>query len=307
MNILVRRCAMLLALMMLGTSGAFAQTHISPKVTKIVIEHFGPPAANESLIRANIRTKEGDSYTRNSVDQDIASLYATGFFRNVSVQEERTNDGMTLTYRCMGKPTLTEIQFTGNKRYSRSKLLKITTSKVGEPLDERKLFSDSQEILKKYQKAGYQKTKVKYTPIIVEESGRGQVVFEITEAPRVKIKDIEFVGAKEFSQKKLRKVLKTKRRWMFSWLTGSGVLKDDEWDDDKEKLADFYRNEGFIDFQITDIEYPPLDAKWMKIKIHVAEGRKYKVGLVEFKGNQLFTFRMRSAKGILQARKPTRE
>ena len=29
---------------------------------------------------------------------------------------------------------------------------------------------------------------------------------------------------------------------MFSWITGSGVFKDEQFEDDKEKLAEFYRN-----------------------------------------------------------------
>ena len=77
-----------------------------------------------------------------------------------------------------------------------------------------------------YQKAGYQKTQVKYVLNIDENAGRGTVTFEITESPKVKILRVEFEGARAFKQKKLRKVIKTRRRWMFSWLTGSGKLKD---------------------------------------------------------------------------------
>jgi outer membrane protein insertion porin family len=53
----------------------------------------------------------------------------------------------------------------------------------------------------------------------------------------------------------LRKVLKTRRRWMFSWLTGSGVLKEDEFEDDKDSLVEFYQNKGYIDFAIQDIKF----------------------------------------------------
>ena len=54
-------------------------------------------------------------------------------------------------------------------------------------MDERKLFADSQEIQKMYQKAGYQKTVVKYRTEIDENAGRGKVTFEIAETPKVKI------------------------------------------------------------------------------------------------------------------------
>ncbi len=288
MNTLVRRCAILVALVLWSVSTAPAQTRTVPKVEKIEIVHVGPPAASESLIRANIRVKSGEDYSRNLVDQDINSLYATGFFFNVQVVENNTASGVDLTFKLQGKPVVTDIKFTGNTKYRHRALMKKVTSKIGDPLDERKLFADTQEILKTYQKRGYQKTQVKYSTVIDEKAGRGQVIFEITEAPKVKIKRVEFVGAKAFKQKKLRTVVKTRKRNMFSWLIGGGVLKDEEFEDDKERLVDFYRGEGYIDFQITDVKFDLLDPKWMVMRWLVNEGRQYKVGSIEIKGNKLF-------------------
>jgi outer membrane protein assembly factor BamA len=59
----------------------------------------------------------------------------------------------------------------------------------------------------------------------IEESGRGTATFEITESPKVKIIDVDFVGAKAFPVKKLRKVIKTRRHWMFSWITAQRRLQ----------------------------------------------------------------------------------
>ncbi|MEO7677639.1 MAG: outer membrane protein assembly factor BamA, partial [Verrucomicrobiota bacterium] len=160
---------------------------------------------------------------------------------------------------------------------------------MGQPLDERKLFADSQEMQKTYQKAGYQKTTVK--PVIApdENAGRATVTFEVTETPKVRIKDIQFVDAKAFPQKKLRKTLKTKRRWMFSWLTGSAVLKDEQFEDDKEKLIAFYQNEGYIDFEIKEVQYDYVTPNRVIIRFIISEGTRYKVGNITFKGNSLFT------------------
>src|SRR5688572_25912449 len=57
-------------------------------IRKIEIRHVGPPAASDSLIRANIRVKEGDTYTRTSVDDDVRSLYSTGYFHTIQVLAE---------------------------------------------------------------------------------------------------------------------------------------------------------------------------------------------------------------------------
>jgi outer membrane protein insertion porin family len=261
-------------------------------VNKIVIEHVGPPAASEDLIKANIRVKPGDPYNRNNIDDDIRTLYSTGYFKDIKVGEERvadgSQDGVTLKYVLTGKPVLTDIQFKGNKKYSRNKLLKKVTSKTGSPIDERKLFSDTQEILKLYQKAGYQKTEVKYVESTDAIAGRGTVTFEIVESPKVKIERVDFVGHSAIKEKKLRKVIKTRKRWMFSWLTGSGVLKDEQFEDDREKLVAYYNNLGYIDFEIKDVHFDMVNPKWMDIRFIISEGRQYKVGSVEFKGNTLF-------------------
>jgi outer membrane protein insertion porin family len=270
-------------------AGSHAQ--VGQTIKEINVRHVGPPAASEPLIRANIRVKEGDTFTRTTVDDDVRSLYTTGYFYNIRVATEPAADGgINLIYVLQGKPIISEVRFEGNEKYSRKKLLKIVTSKVGEPLDERKLFMDAQEIEKKYQKDGYQRTEVKYAPPVIDEAaGRGSVTFEITEAPKVKIEDVEFVGATAFKQKKLRKVIKTRRWWMFSWITGSGKLKDEQFLEDKQKLVDFYQNEGFIDFELQDVNFDYLTPKKMVIRFLVSEGQQYKVGSVEIKGNEQFT------------------
>src|SRR5512136_992620 len=95
-----------------------------PKVQKIEVRHIGPAAASDEMIRANIRVKVGDTYTRTGVDDDVRTLYSTGLFYNIRVVEERSTDGINLVYVVQGKPVLTDIRFEGNKKYKNKKLLK---------------------------------------------------------------------------------------------------------------------------------------------------------------------------------------
>src|SRR5690242_16031758 len=108
---------------------------VGQPIKNIAIRHVGPPAASDAMIRANIRVKEGDVYTRTSVDDDVRSLYSTGYFYNIRVATEPSKEGgINLIYVLQGKPIISEIRFEGNKEYSRKKLLKKVTSKVGDPL-----------------------------------------------------------------------------------------------------------------------------------------------------------------------------
>jgi outer membrane protein insertion porin family len=285
--------ALVLCLLVGGLSSAWGQ--LAPlKVVKIEIKHVGPQSVSDELIRSNVRVKSGNEYgsmmsLQAALDDDVRNLYATGFFYNIQVTQVSAPEGVTLTYIVQGKPRLTEIRFHGNTKYKDAKLLKKISSKVGEPLDERKLFTDSQDIKKMYQKSGYPRTEVTYALNIDPDTGRGTATFEIAESYKVKIIEVDFVSAKAFTQRKLRRVVSTRKHWMFSWITGHGFLKDDDLEDDKEKLAEFYRDHGYIDFELKDVQFVNPTARTMIVRFIVYEGVQYKVGAVKFTGNKIFS------------------
>lgn len=285
----IRICAVIAALLLCSAGSGFAQESTGT-VQKITITHVGPQAVNDDFIRSNIRVKPGDSYIRTSVDDSVKTLYSTGYFYNIRVGEEELPAGdVSLTFFVQAKPIITDIQFVGNEHYSRRALMKKVSSKVGEPLDEHKLFKDTQDILKKYQRSGRQKTTVKYTTNVDEKAGRASVVFELVEAQKVKIRDVVFDNAQVFKQKKLRKTVKTRRFWFLSFVTGSGTLKDDQLVEDQEKLIDLYHNAGYLDFKINDITSDPISEKRMIVHFDLDEGKMYRVGNVSFEGNKLFS------------------
>jgi outer membrane protein insertion porin family len=276
--------------LLLGCGQAAWSQVLNPKVDRVDVKYVGPASVSEQFIRANIRVKAGDIYHPNLTQDDVHSLYATGQFYNVRVSADSADDGgVVLTYIVQVRPRLTDIKLEGNKKLSDSKLKKKITQKVGDPLDEQKLFSDTQEMEKLYQKYGYPDTRVKYELDLDEPAGSGSVTFQVTESPKTKITQIEFVGAAAFPQKVLRKQLKTAEHWAFSWLTGSGVFKQDEFDDDKDKLAEFYRAHGYLDFEIKDVKFGHPEPNTMVIQFYIFEGKQYKVGAVKFTGNKIFT------------------
>jgi outer membrane protein insertion porin family len=260
-----------------------------PKIDRVDVKFVGPASVSEQFIRSNIRLKAGDIYRPNLTEDDVHALYSTRQFYNIRVAVDQVGDGgVALTYLVQVRPRLTEIKLEGNKKLSDSKLRKKIKAKAGEPLDEQKLFTDSQELQKLYETSGYSGTKVKYVVDIDESAGRGTATFQITEAPKVKIVKIEFVGASVFSQKELRKQLKTRRHWMFSWLTGSDLFKNDQFEDDRDQLAEFYHSHGYLDFEIKDVKFTNPTPNKMTIRFFIYEGRQYKVGSVKFTGNKVF-------------------
>jgi outer membrane protein insertion porin family len=261
------------------------------KIDRVDIKFVGPSSVSEDYIRANLKLKAGGNFIPGLTQDDVHSLYGTGQFYNIRVSvDSADNGGVVLTYTVQARPRITEIKFEGNKKLSDAKLKKKVTVKVGDALDEQKLFTDVQEMKKLYEGNGLAETKVKYVLTgDMEMAGHATVIFHVDEAPKVKITDVEFIGAKAFPQKELRGELKTKRRWMFSWITGSGYFKQDEFDGDRDLLSDFYHNHGYLDFLIQNVRLDHPTTNSMVIKYFLDEGQQYKVGSVKFTGSKIFS------------------
>lgn len=258
-------------------------------IRKIDIVHVGPAAVSDELVRANIQTKAGEDLSPAKVNQDIKNLLGTGYFHNVNIAWEASDGGVVLTYSVQGKPLLTEIEIVGNDEIKTRSIRKKIRSQIGEPIDEKQLFADALAIKELYEKKGYRETKVKYIPNIDEERGRGGVTFEISESPKVRIRSVEFEGANAFKIKKLRKTIKTRNRWFLSWLTGSGVFKEDQFLEDRQRLRDLYYEKGFLDFSIAEVRFDYPQPDQMILTIEIFEGKPYRLGDLRVEGNEVFS------------------
>jgi outer membrane protein insertion porin family len=282
MNRLIRHGSLALLLFFFCLPAARGQL-ASDRIAAIEVTNIGPEVASAALVRANIHVKVGDVYKRIALDDDIHNLYATGFFANIRIDERLTDDGVVLTYVLAGKPRLTSIIVDGNTKIKTAKLLKKISSHVGDPLDELKLLNDTQDMEKLYENKGYTGTTVRYELVNIDQArGQAGVLFQVEEKPKIKIQDVQFIGARAFPQRKLRLAIKTRRHWMFSIFTGSGVFKQEQFDDDPDALAEYYRNAGYIDFEITATNFLYPSPRKMIIQFVVSEGRQYKVGSVSF-------------------------
>lgn len=259
-----------------------------PKISRIEIKFAGPASVSEEIIRSNIRSRVGEPFRLVTVDDDIRSLYSTDLFYNIRVTRDRAEDGgVVITYVVQANPRLMEIKLNGNSKIKASDINKKITSRIGEALDERKLFTDAQEIQKLYKKKGYSGTDVKYALNIDEGGGRGTATFNITESPKVKIVDYEFVGVEAFSRSELRKTMLGWWRKNFAWMVGYGKFQEEKWDVAQEKLKEFYRDHGYIDFDLQKVEYLNETPTRLTIRLHIFEGRQYKVGKISFEGTTM--------------------
>jgi len=282
-----------------GVAAAWAQNEtptaeIAPqkKVGTLAIKFIGVANVSEQIVRANIQVREGAEFDDPMIDKDIRTLYRTGLFEFIEVKrEELPNNVVNLVFEITPKFRVQSIRFEGNKRIKSNRLEKEVGIRPNTALDERAIKADSEKLHEYYQKSGYNQAQITYTIERDRATGFGTVTFKIREGAKVRIADVRFTGNDHVKPKRLRKEMETKRWWMFSWLTGSGKYKDDQFEDDIGKLLDFYREQGYLDVDIPQdriaYEYPKPSR--MVIVIHVDEGRQYRIGEITITGSKLYS------------------
>ncbi|HRE81709.1 MAG TPA: outer membrane protein assembly factor BamA [Opitutaceae bacterium] len=293
------RVARLVAVLLLVVTGGWRMNAQTPtqqnaptqRVGTITVKFVGAANVNEQVVRANMQVREGGPLDETMIDGDIRSLYRTGLFEFIEVKRDRGNDqSVNLVYEVTPKFRVLAVRYEGNVRVKSRRLEKEAKTRANMALDERQVKEDAEKIREYYQKAGYNQVSITYAIERDRSTGFGTVIFKIKEGNKVKIDSIRFVGNDNVKPRRLRKEMETKRHWMFSWLTGSGRFKDDQFEDDLEKVRDYYREQGFldvaIDFDKIQFDYP--NPKELVITIRVEEGKRYRVGDITFNGNKLY-------------------
>ena len=262
------------------------------KVGTVTVKFVGTANVDEQIVRANMQIREGGDFDDVMLDRDYRALYRTGLFEYIQIKQEQV-DPKTFNFvvEVTPKYRVHAVRFEGNVKEKTTRLEKEIKTRPNFALDERQAKEDAEKLRDFYQKAGYNQVSVTHAIELDRVGGFGTVVFKIREGAKVKIANVMFVGNSHVKTAKLRGEMDTKKWWMFSWLTGSGRFKDDQFDDDLDKLRDYYREQGFLDVEIAPekvrFEYPTPEK--LVLVIEVSEGRQYHIGEITFSGNKLYT------------------
>jgi len=260
-----------------------------PKVGTITVKFVGVANVSEQAVRANMALREGVDFDETIIDRDIRTLYKTGLFEFIEVKRENVAGNIVnLLVEATPKYRVLAIKFEGNKAYRSKRLTSEIKTVLNGSLDERQVKDDTQKIYEFYQKHGYNQAQVNYTIDRNRSTGFGTITVKIREGAKVRISAIKFIGNDHFKASRLKKKMETGVWTPFSWLMGTGRLKNDEFDEDLDKLRDFYREQGFLDVEIAEdkvtFDYP--SSSKLVITIRVSEGRQYHIGNITFVGNK---------------------
>ncbi|MGB2904947.1 MAG: outer membrane protein assembly factor BamA, partial [Candidatus Dechloromonas phosphoritropha] len=124
------------------------------------------------------------------------------------------------------------------------------------------------------------------TTVTPLERNRVGINFNVEEGDSAKIRQVNIVGAKEFSEKELLSQFQLTTPGWITWYTKNDQYSRQKLGADLEKLKSFYMNRGFLEFVIesTQVSISPEKTD-VFITINVSEGERYQVSSVKLAGD----------------------
>jgi outer membrane protein insertion porin family len=234
---------------------------------------------------------------------DFRRLWNTNFLDDISIdiQDYTFANGVVgkiVVYNMEERQRVKIVDYAGSK--------KLESTKIDEKLRELNAvirmdtFIDSALVKKvsgiirdMMKEKGFQFATV--TPKIEEMAGGPKLIhltFQMDEGPKVKVRNIDFLGNRAGSDRALRRRMKeNKPHWWLSWITGRGTYQENKFEEDAERVLEFYRDRGFITAQVGDPELKYLGdsedkkTRWVELRVPVVEGNRYRIGDFNFDGN----------------------
>lgn len=275
----------LVVLLVLALGYAGVGETAAVKVLDIEVE--GNKRSDESLIVTMSGLRVGEEISVEDVQDAIRQLHSLGIFKDIKfLAQEQTPEGVRLKIVVEEYPVLKKLSIEGNEQVDMKTIKEELNLAEGQVISSRDIKRGQKRILSLYEDKGYLLATVNPRTFESDEEGKIILKYEIDEGKKVKVKHIEILGNKAFDDDKLKDQMKTKEdRW---WR--SGDFKEEQFREDLEKIAHFYRTEGYRDAEVIDHSISYDERKeHMTINITVFEGKRYRMGEVKWEGNRLYS------------------
>jgi outer membrane protein insertion porin family len=241
----------------------------------------GSQRLEAQTILSYIRLRVGDTWSPEVGDQVLKDLAATELFATFSVRNDAGNVVISLTEN----PVINRIILEGNERIKNDKIVPEIKLAPRQIFTRSKVRADVARIIELYKRQGRFAATVEPKMVQLAQN-RVDVVFEISEGPKSKVRQINVIGNEAFSDGQLRGEMVTKQARLTSFFSSNTSYDPDRLAFDQQKLRQFYLTEGYADFRVVSAvaELTP-DKKDFIITYVVEEGERYKFGEVDVESN----------------------
>jgi outer membrane protein insertion porin family len=230
--------------------------------------------------------KVGDTMTDERAAQAIRTLFATGFFRDVSLEREDN----VLVVVVQERPSIAQLEFTGMSAFEKDQILtglRQIGIAEGRIFDRGLLERAEQELKRQYLSRGYYAMRVS-TTVTPLERNRVAINFNIEEGGVAKIRQISIIGARAFSESELVGQFVLRTPGLLTWFSKHDQYSREKLSADLETLRSYYLDRGYLEFSIdsTQVSITP-DKQDIYVTIGITEGNKYTVSDIRVGGELL--------------------
>jgi len=253
-----------------SAAGAEAIANASGIIRSVAVT--GAERLEADTVRSYAELRAGEPYDREKLDTALKALYATELFADVQIHDD--NGALTIAIR--ENPVINRIVLEGNKRIKEDKIKPEIRLAPRQIFTRSKARADVSRIIELYRRQGRFAASVE--PKIVQlDQNRVDVIFEIREGPKSKVRQINVIGNKVFSDGEIRSHMATKQSRFFRLFSSATGYDPDKLTYDQQKLRQFYLTQGYADFRVVSAvaELTP-DRKDFIITYVVDEGKRYK-------------------------------
>lgn len=269
-------------LVVLLTSFAVQAQNQNFRISDIRVE--GLQRVSAGTVFSALPVRVGDSVNQSDIQNATRELFKVGFFADVAIQR----DGEVLVLVLKERPAINKIELEGNKAIKSENLmdsLKKNNLSEGQIFQRATLEGITQALQREYIAQGRYGATVN---IEIEDLPRNQVKVKvkISEGAVARIKQINIVGNKVFSDQEILDLFELHTSGVFSWISGNDKYSKEKMKGDLEKIESYYMDRGYLSFKVdsSQISLSP-DKAQIFITINVTEGDIYKVSSVELAGD----------------------
>ncbi len=259
-----------------------------------------------SLPSQNMWVPWDDAHEQIAKD-DFKRLWGTNFLDNLSIE---TSDyvfpngvaGKIVLYDMEERERVKIVDYQGSKNIDRTKIAEQLKEKgielrLDSFLDENTLHRVDAVLAGMMAEKGFTNAEINHAVTPVAGGPKlVNVTFNISEGPKLRIREIDFVGNQAFGDRTLARKMKenkAKKGLIFMTLFRSATYKEDRYEEDAEKVAAFYREQGYVRARVGNPEVKTVrdekdgKTRWIQLRIPVTEGPRYRVGDFKFEGNSV--------------------
>lgn len=237
----------------------------------------GAQRLEPDTIISYIQLRVGQVYTAARADQALIDLAATELFADFEIANNNGNVLITVEEN----PIINRIIFEGNRRLDDEEIIEEINLSPRQIFTRSRVRADVARIIELYKRQGRYAAVVEPQMVMLDQN-RVDVIYEITEGPKSKVRQINIIGNDAFSDGKLRGEMVTKESGLLKIFSSNTSYDPDRLQYDQQLLRQFYLTEGYADFRVVSAvaELTP-DKRDFIITYVLEEGERYRFGNVE--------------------------